>query len=180
MNFLTKIRPKEYLTEIEYSQCCGVKEFHGIYDHTKADILLASILCHYFFIITDGAVETIQEFIWKNHQVRWDKRTTISQLTEQLKPSAQILWMGLEDATEVYPLANIKIGEELADLIEKNKLGNVLKSPYGWNGNTGRRVRTYVWTPDWDACEKWWQNNTFENSIIEAFKKKEEPVTKEA
>lgn len=49
-------------------------------------------------------------------------------------------------------------GPQLAAYITKHKLGDITKSPYAVNHNTGNNIRIWVWRVNWKALFKWAEN----------------------
>ena len=65
-------------------------------------------------------------------------------------------------------------GRSLAKFIEKNHLGELFKSPETVNPNSGNRIETWIWTPDWAAMKNLVVKHDEQKTLYEEKKKEKE------
>lgn len=87
----------------------------------------------------------------------------LENVSSHREPSAVIRDMqktmkGIRAPYMVYSMpTDYKIGEELFEFIQKEKLGTVIKTDAVININSGNDLVVYTWTVNWKALHKWGQ-----------------------
>ena len=134
------------------SICCGVQEFFGI-GQSVENVLK-------FYCETSGANNKNN----KNSVNPWDE---IGQQTGATCHS-YVMFAGTDSQLDGKGL------EGLVDFIKKNKLGETTFTGYTENqryrAKGGSPIGVVIWTPDFEAVDKWYENKYTPKKVVEKVK----------
>jgi hypothetical protein len=148
-----QLQHEEFKLDVAKTQCCGVTDLHGLYnlDPENPEMVCAQALAVFLDNTTDAQRAILKTRYGYDyfHYVKTMKHC-----------SAHIVFNGLTDSHLGYQCDYQGTDRALEKYILDNKLGSVIKTQPAKNKFiTERMVITYVWTPDWDAIQRWWNDH---------------------